>query len=132
MCDVTPTSRDLTVFSDTDQVTLTPSLVIKSQSIGVASTSQGFSDVDGILGYCRYFLKQCFVTPLTLFVCSIGPVDLTDGTIGGTTPVPTVTDNLFKQGTISAESIGIFYQPSTSASAVSNGELDFGTVDSSK
>jgi len=96
----------------TDQVTLAPSLVIKSQSIGVASTSQGFNGVDGILG--------------------IGPVDLTEGTIGGTTPVPTITDNLFKQGTISAESIGIFYQPSTSAGAVSNGELDFGTVDSSK
>ncbi|KAH9057463.1 acid protease [Lactarius vividus] len=96
----------------TDQVTLSPSLVIKSQSIGVASTAQGFSGVDGILG--------------------IGPVDLTEGTIGGNTPVPTITDNLFKQGTISTESIGIFYQPSTSASAVSNGELTFGGVDTSK
>jgi hypothetical protein len=95
----------------TDQVALSSSLIIKSQSIGVASTSQGFSGVDGILG--------------------IGPVDLTDGTIGGTTPVPTITDNLFKQGTISTESIGIFYQPSTSASAL-NGELTFGGVDSSK
>ncbi|KAH8992602.1 acid protease [Lactarius hatsudake] len=96
----------------TDQVTLSSSLVVKSQSIGVASTAQGFSDVDGILG--------------------IGPVDLTEGTIGGTTPVPTITDNLFKQGTISTESIGIFYQPSTSTSAVSNGELTFGGVDTSK
>ena len=113
-------------------MTLSPSLVIKSQSIGVASTTQGFSGADGILGYCCYSLKQCFVTLLTLVVCSIGPVDLTDGTIGGSTPVPTITDNLFKQGTISAESIGIFYQPSTSASAISNGELDFGGVDSSK
>jgi hypothetical protein len=95
----------------TDQVTLSSSLVIKSQSIGVASTTQGFSDVDGILG--------------------IGPVDLTEGTIGGNTPVPTITDNLFKQGTISTESIGIFYQPSTSASAL-NGELTFGGIDSSK
>lgn len=63
---------------------------------------------------------------------SIGPVDLTEGTIGGNTPVPTITDSLFKQGTISTESIGIFYQPSTSASAVSNGELTFGGIDSSK
>ena len=68
--------------------------------------------------------------PLTL--CSIGPVDLTDGTIGGNTPVPTITDNLSKQGTISTESIGIFYQPSTSASAVADGELTFGGIDSSK
>ncbi|KAH9057471.1 acid protease [Lactarius vividus] len=95
-----------------DQVTLSPSLVINSQSIGVANTSQGFSNVDGILG--------------------IGPVDLTKGTIGGNTPVPTITDNLFKQGTISTESIGIFFQPSTSASPVTNGELTFGDIDESK
>ncbi|KAF8267324.1 family A1 protease [Lactarius quietus] len=96
----------------TDEVTLSPSLVVKTQSIGVASTSQGFTGVDGILG--------------------IGPVDLTEGTIGGSTPVPTITDNLFKQGTISTESIGIFYQPTTSASAIANGELTFGGIDSSK
>ena len=46
----------LIVLPDTDQVTLSPSLILKSQSIGVASTSQGFSGVDGILGYCYYFL----------------------------------------------------------------------------
>ncbi|KAI0059567.1 family A1 protease [Artomyces pyxidatus] len=96
----------------TDQVALSSELVIKQQSIGVASTAQGFSDVDGILG--------------------IGPVDLTDGTVGGSTPVPTVTDNLFQQGTISTESIGISYVPTTTADAVANGELDFGGVDTSK
>lgn len=36
--------------SDTDTVTLNPSLVIQNQSIGVASSAQGFSGVDGILG----------------------------------------------------------------------------------
>ncbi|KAH8992596.1 acid protease [Lactarius hatsudake] len=97
----------------TDQVTLSPSLVVKSQSIGVASTAQGFTDVDGILG--------------------IGPVDLTEGTIGGNAPVPTITDNLFKQGTISTESIGIFYQPYTFISSLfSDGELTFGGIDHSK
>ncbi|KAH9979938.1 acid protease [Lactifluus volemus] len=96
----------------TDHVTLSPSLTVKSQSIGVASTSRGFNNVDGILG--------------------IGPVDLTQGTIGGGTPVPTITDNLFKQGTITTESIGIFYQPSTSAGSIANGELTFGGIDSSK
>ncbi|KAI0263905.1 acid protease [Gloeopeniophorella convolvens] len=96
----------------TDQVTLASELVIRSQSIGVASTAQGLDGVDGILG--------------------IGPVDLTEGTVGGKTPVPTVTDNLFKQGTISNESIGIFYQPSTSANPVPNGELTFGGINPTK
>ena len=77
----------------TDTVTLGPGLVIQNQSIGVASTAQGFQGVDGILG--------------------IGPVDLTEGTVSGNAPVPTVTDNLFAQGTIANDSIGIFYQPTT-------------------
>lgn len=34
----------------TDTVTLGSDLVIQNQSIGVASTAQGFNDVDGILG----------------------------------------------------------------------------------
>jgi hypothetical protein len=63
---------------------------------------------------------------------SIGPVDLTQGTIGGVTPVPTITDNLFKQGAISTESIGIFFQPTTSTGILANGELRFGDIDSSK
>ncbi|KAJ2980134.1 hypothetical protein NUW54_g11047 [Trametes sanguinea] len=95
----------------TDTVTLAPSLVIENQSIGVASTAQGFQGVDGILG--------------------IGPVDLTEGTVGGNQAVPTVTDNLFAQGTIENDLIGIFYQPTTSEGAL-NGELDFGSVDTGK
>jgi len=95
----------------TDTVTLGSDLVIKNQSIGVASTATGFNDVDGILG--------------------IGPVDLTSGTVSNTSTVPTVTDNLLAQGTIATESIGISYVPSTSASAA-NGELSFGATDSSK
>ncbi|KAL1713660.1 aspartic peptidase domain-containing protein [Schizophyllum commune] len=93
----------------TDQVTLGDDLVIKSQSIGVASSAQGFNDVDGILG--------------------IGPVDLTQGTVASTSSVPTVTDNLYKQGTIPTESIGIFYQPTTSTEEVANGEMTFGGTD---
>jgi len=95
----------------TDTVTLSPELVIQTQSIGVASTATGFDGVDGILG--------------------IGPVDLTSGTVSGVETVPTVTDNLFAQGAISADSIGISYVPSTTDGAV-NGELDFGGVDTSK
>ncbi|TBU39183.1 acid protease [Dichomitus squalens] len=95
----------------TDQVTLSDSLVIENQSIGVASSAQGFQGVDGILG--------------------IGPVDLTQGTVSGTDSVPTVTDNLFAQGAIANDSIGIFYQPTTE-SGDQNGELTFGGIDESK
>ncbi|KAJ6611444.1 acid protease [Mycena sp. CBHHK59/15] len=96
----------------TDQVTLGTGIVIQNQSIGVASKATGFNDVDGILG--------------------IGPVDLTSGTVGSTTSVPTVTDNLFKQGTIPVESIGISYVPTTSSTSAANGELMFGGTDASK
>ncbi|KAI0789828.1 acid protease [Abortiporus biennis] len=94
-----------------DTVTIAPGLVISKQSIGVASTAEGFQGVDGILG--------------------IGPVDLTQGTVSNTETVPTVTDNLFAQGTISQDMIGISYEPTT-AENVSNGELSFGSVDASK
>ena len=77
----------------------------------MASSAQGFEDVDGILG--------------------IGPVDLTAGTLSSGEVVPTVTDNLFAQGSIPSDSIGIFYEPTTAANAV-NGELTFGGVDASK
>jgi len=94
-----------------DTVALAPDLVIQNQSIGVASVSQGFANVDGILG--------------------IGPVDLTNGTLVGAPSVPTVIDNLFNQGIIQTETIGISYAPS-SQSGVVNGELTFGGVDNSK
>ena len=94
-----------------DQVTIAPGLVIQQQSIGVASTAQGFQGVDGILG--------------------VGPTDLTQGTVQGTSTVPTVTDNLFAQGTIAEDSLGIFFQPTTSEGAV-NGELTFGGTDTNK
>lgn len=96
---------------DTDTVTISPELVIQDQSIGVATTAQGFNGVDGILG--------------------IGPADLTAGTVSNADTVPTITDNLFTQGSISMESIGISYEPSTGED-IANGELAFGTVDTSK
>lgn len=86
-------------------------LTIENQSFGVASTAQGFNDTDGILG--------------------IGPVDLTNGTVSGTGEIPTVTDNLFNDGTIPTESIGISYNPTTGDN-IANGELTFGGVDQSK
>ncbi|TDL28097.1 aspartic protease [Rickenella mellea] len=97
----------------TDQVTLGSGLTIPKQSIGVASQSQGFDGVDGILG--------------------IGPVDLTSGTLSPDTSatIPTVTDNLFSRKTITANEIGISFEPTTQAVA-NNGELTFGGTDSSK
>ncbi|EIM87136.1 family A1 protease [Stereum hirsutum FP-91666 SS1] len=95
----------------TDTVTLGAGLVITKQSIGVASSVTGISGVDGILG--------------------IGPVDLTEDTVSGTSTVPTVADNLLTQGIISSKVIGVSFAPATSESSA-NGELTFGGTDSSK
>ncbi|KAF8140531.1 aspartic peptidase domain-containing protein [Boletus edulis] len=96
-----------------DTVTLGSGLTITQQSIGVASTSTGFQGVDGILG--------------------IGPEDLTQGTLTNaqSTEIPTVTQNLFSQGTISEIVVGVFFAPTTSQTDT-NGELTFGGTDSTK
>ncbi|KAG2048396.1 acid protease, partial [Suillus hirtellus] len=94
----------------TDTVTLNSDLVIDNQSIGVASLSSGMEGLDGILG--------------------LGPVDLTQGTVSNTYEVATVTDNLYKQGTISSEVLGVFFAPASSDD--SSGELTFGGYDASK
>ncbi|TFK89412.1 acid protease [Polyporus arcularius HHB13444] len=97
-----------------DDITLGDGLTIKDQSFGVALLSQGFDDVDGIIG--------------------IGPVDLTADTLIGPdedATVPTVTDNAFSQGLIDAHEIGISFQPTTSVGNL-NGELTFGGTDPSK
>ncbi|KAH8109685.1 family A1 protease [Phellopilus nigrolimitatus] len=95
----------------TDTVTLTEDLVITGQDIGVAEFSEGFEGVDGIIG--------------------IGPVDLTAGTVSDGSTVPTVTDNLLSQGTISTEVIGVSFAP-TQSDSITNGELTFGGTDPSK
>ncbi|KZT72870.1 family A1 protease [Daedalea quercina L-15889] len=95
-----------------DTVTLGDGLTITQQSIGVASSAEGFSGVDGILG--------------------VGPVALTEGTLGDSDEtIPTVTDNLLSQGLISTEVLAISFEPATSDSDA-NGELTFGGTDSSK
>jgi pepsin A len=90
-----------------DTVTLSSDLVITGQSIGVASSAQGFDGIDGILG--------------------VGPTDLTQGTVSGVDSVPTVTDNLYSKGTIGTEALGVYFAPGGGA-----GELTFGGSDSSK
>ncbi|KAH7910450.1 aspartic peptidase domain-containing protein [Hygrophoropsis aurantiaca] len=97
----------------TDTVTLGTGLTITKQSIGVATTSEGFDGVDGIIG--------------------IGPLDLTEGTLTNDedATIPTVTDNLYSQGTIAQAVVGVSFEPTTSEE-VTNGELTFGGTDSSK
>ncbi|KAG1901049.1 acid protease [Suillus fuscotomentosus] len=94
----------------TDTVHLSTGLVIDEQSIGVASYSQGFDGVDGILG--------------------VGPADLTEGTVSNVNVVPTVTDNLYSQGVIGTKALGIYFVPAAASDSV--GELTFGGHDSSK
>ena len=96
----------------TDKVTFA-GLTVAQQSIGVASTSTGFQGVDGIFG--------------------VGPVDLTSGTVSNVNTVPTFLDNLYKQGSISTESLGVSFRPeSGSDTSDTNGELTLGGTDSSK
>ncbi|KAG9312016.1 acid protease [Chiua virens] len=93
-----------------DTVTLAPDLVIQSQSIGVASSTTGFSGgVDGILG--------------------VGPVALTAAAASNTNTVPTISDNLLSQGAISEEVLGIYYVPASESTSI--GTLTFGGVDDS-
>ncbi|KAG0708461.1 acid protease [Suillus ampliporus] len=92
----------------TDTVTLGSNLVIQNQGIGA-----GFI-------YGRVPGRRC-----------VGPADLTQGTVSNTSEVPTVTDNLYAQGTISSDLLGVFYAPSSAANAA-NGEITFGVTDSAK
>ncbi|KAF8317927.1 acid protease [Clavulina sp. PMI_390] len=96
----------------TDTVSL-GGLSVVGQSIGVASSSTGFSGTDGIIG--------------------LGPVDLTEDTVTGTTEVPTFLDNLFSKGTISTEVLGVSFAPESGSDFDdANGELTLGGTDSTK
>ncbi|KAG0314125.1 hypothetical protein BGZ99_008359 [Dissophora globulifera] len=96
-----------------DNVDLSSELVVSGQSIGVAKTSTGFNDVDGVLG--------------------LGPSDLSSGTTSGGGVVPTVTENLFTEGAINSNLVAISLEPSTSThEGEIIGEISFGEVDSSK
>ncbi|KAG2357098.1 aspartic peptidase domain-containing protein [Suillus spraguei] len=94
-----------------DTVTLSSRLTITKQSIGVAATS--VISADGVLG--------------------IGPVGLTEGTLIHlpTTRIPTVTDNLYNQSTISQHLISFSLDPASSMTD-SKGELTFGGTDVTK
>ena len=91
-------------------------LTVTSQSIGAATSATGFDGVDGVDG-----------------IIGFGPVDLTEGTVSNANTVPTFMDNLYSQGSISSEVLGVFFQPeSGSDTDDTNGELTLGGTDSSK
>lgn len=58
-------------------------------------------------------------------ISRIGPDTLTEDTVSGVSTVPTVTDNLFTQGTIAEKVVAISFEPTTT-DEVTNGELFFG------
>ncbi|KAK0489835.1 aspartic peptidase domain-containing protein, partial [Armillaria luteobubalina] len=94
----------------TDQVNITSSLIVKSTYISVAFSSSGFSGFDGILGV------------------SDGSSNFASGTLSSATtiPIPTVTDNLYSQRSITNDQIGIYFAPTTLDELV-NGELSWDT-----
>jgi cathepsin E len=58
---------------------------------------------------------------------------LTLGTLipNNTDAIPTVTDNLFKQGKIEQRLIAVSFEP-TNSTLTTNGEITFGGIDESK
>ncbi|KAG2069742.1 acid protease [Suillus decipiens] len=97
-----------------DYVTVGPELTVILQSIGVADETSGFRSYDGIIG--------------------IGPIALTVGTLQDLPkePIPTVTDSLVGQGTISENVVGIFFEPYTSPPSEVTGQITFGGTDPTK
>ena len=83
--------------------------MIQGQSIGVVNWTTDISGVDGFLG--------------------LGPVNLTTGTNSTALKVPTVTNNLYSQGKISQEVLGVFFSPASESNC--NGTLTFGSYDNS-
>jgi len=134
----------------TDQVDLGSGLVIPKQSIGVASKVFG--------NFLKKFAPSQLMTlasPPDLMTAMVSlalvllispsvrqnihllkrkpPDSLPVGTLspGTSTSIPTVTDNLSSSGAISANTIGISFQPTTSEEVL-NGELTWGGTDSSR
>ena len=98
--------------------------------------------VDGILGYIcypalKYYHWHSWLESAPLTLLKVCYVDTISGDInsfqihfpGTVTPsnatIPTVTDNLFSQGLIDANEIGISFEP-TNKTSNRNGELTWG------
>jgi hypothetical protein len=91
----------------------------------VAAFAHGWS-ADGILGYAAW--EPVNNAPPSDLARRIGPPGLTAGTANAEYIVPTVTNNLYKQGKIAIAAVGIAFAPTTSES-VTNGVLTFGGAD---
>ena len=85
---------------------------MNNQGFGVASSSSGFGNVDGILG--------------------IGPTPLSSGTVQGLGQIPTVIDTLKRQNRIPNAVVAASFTPNTKGTAENRGSLALGGVDSSK
>ncbi|KAF8495728.1 aspartic peptidase domain-containing protein [Russula emetica] len=96
-----------------DSVTIAPGVAISRQSIGVSDESSHIYPYDGILGLGRKELTRGDLYP---------HINRT---------IPTVTDNLFKQGKIEQNLVSASFEP-TSSSPVAIGQLTFGGTDSTK
>ncbi|GJJ16012.1 hypothetical protein Clacol_010291 [Clathrus columnatus] len=98
--------------SDFDTLNLTQTLIF-TQSIGAASSSGGFENLDGVLG--------------------IGPTGLTTGTVNNTDTIPTIVDTLYNQGLINNDLIGVYFKPVIeNDTSTGNGKLDLGDIDKDK
>ncbi|GJJ77363.1 nickel/cobalt transporter (NiCoT) family protein [Entomortierella parvispora] len=93
----------------TDDVVL-GTATVSLQSFGVG-TAQNFQDQDGVLG--------------------LGPTRLSAGTVSSGGEIPTVADNLFKQGIITEDVFAISFQSIAGSDEVS-GDITFGEVDPTK
>jgi hypothetical protein len=65
------------------------------------------------LGSLRFFDYQ-YLDGNADILASLGPLILTEDLIpGNTNGIPTVLDNLYRESAISTESIGIYFEPTT-------------------
>ena len=74
-----------------------------------------------------------FEFALTLLFPRLGPANLTIYALHPkrSSAIPTVTDNLYEQGSIPSNLVAISFEPTTSKSVV-NGEMMFGAIDPNK
>ena len=79
------------------------------------------------LGMCHVIFANIYGRTNLNITISLGPADLTLGTLSPatTSTVPTIVDNAFSQGLISADEISIAFEPTTSAESL-NGVLTWG------
>lgn len=96
-----------------DKVSLSSTITVPSQAIGVASSQRGFDGTDGVLG--------------------LGPKRLSRGTTsqGTSVELPTITDNLWQKKVITDNVVSLSFAPANQVGTI-NGQITFGGVDSTR